>query len=118
MSPSDQIFLSAVSLADYASTIREDREQLIKEWLNMKEDPSAIDAEVLDHVSDPLHLDSPTRSPVSAFILSEPLQFSSTTNNTSDITLPVSWHVKDCILKSTTYLVRLWTLLLIHETGP
>jgi hypothetical protein len=60
----------------------------------MEEDASVIDAEDLDYVSDPPHLDSPTRTPVSASILSEPAQFLPTTN---DITSPVPWHVKDCI---------------------
>ena len=74
------------------------------QWLNMEEDPFVVDAEILDHVSDPLPLplDSPTRTPVSDSIVSESPQFSFTTNNSSAFTSPVSWHVKDCILKSTS----------------
>jgi hypothetical protein len=104
-SPLYKRFLSAVGIADTVSSIREDREQLIKQWLNIEEDPSVVDAEILDHVSDPLHLDSPTRTPVSASILSEPPQFSPTSNNASEINSPVSWHVKDYLLKSTSAIV-------------
>ena len=86
------------------------------QWLNMEEDPSVVDAEILDHVSDPLPLplDSPTRTPVSDSIVSESPQFSFTTNNSSDFTSPVSWHVKDCILKSTSAVMDAATL----RNGP
>ena len=77
---------------------------------------SVVDAEILDHVSDPLPLplDSPTRTPVSDSIVSESPQFSFTTNNSSDFTSPVSWHVKDCILKSTSAVMDAATL----QNGP
>ena len=68
----------------------------------MEEDPSVIDAKVLDYVSDPVHLDWLTSTPASASNLNEPPQFVFTTNYASDITSPISWHVKDCILKSTS----------------
>ena len=63
--------MSAVGLVDTASTSRENREQLIKQWLNMEEDPSVIDAKVLDYVSDPVHLDWLTSTPASASNLNE-----------------------------------------------
>ena len=95
-SVSDQKSSRVVGLAETASTIHEDREQC------MEQDASVIDAEDPDYVSDLPHLDSSTRSPVSAPILREPPQFSSTTDTASDMTSPVPWHVKDCILKSIT----------------
>ena len=60
-------------------------------WVNMEEDPFVVDAEILDHVSDPLPLplDSPTRTPVSDSIVSESPQFS--LKNSSDFTSPV-WN--------------------------
>ena len=84
------------------------------QWLNMEEDPFVVDAEILDQVSDPLPLplDSPTRTPVSDSIVSESPQFS--LKNSSDFTSPVSWHVKDCILKSTSAVMDAATL----RNGP
>ena len=68
-------------------------------------DASVIDAEDLDNVSEPLHLDSSTCTPVLASVPSEPPQLLSTTNNASDINSPVPCHVKDCILKSISAIV-------------
>jgi hypothetical protein len=60
-------------------------------------DAPLIDAEDLDNVFEPLSLDSPSCPPVLASIHSEPPQFLPTTDDASDITLPVPSHVKDCI---------------------
>ena len=68
-------------------------------------DAPVIDAEDLENVSEPLHLDSPTCTPVLASIPSEPAQLLSTTNNAFDINSPVPCHVKDCILKSISAIV-------------
>ena len=68
-------------------------------------DAPVIDAEDLDNVSEPLHLDSSTCTPVLASVPSEPPQLLSTTNNASDINSPVPCHVKDCILKSISAIV-------------
>ncbi len=88
-------------MAETASTIHEGDRELNKQWPGMEEDATVIDAEDLVYVSCPPHLDSPTRTPASASILSEPAQILPTIN-ACDITSPVPWHVKDCILKSIT----------------
>jgi hypothetical protein len=111
----DQKFLSAVGLADTVSSIREDREHLIKQWLNMEEDPSVVDAEILDHVSDPLPLDSPTRTPVSDSILSESPQISFSANNSSDFNPSVEWHVKEYLLNTTCAMMETVTY---SRNGP